>query len=550
LILIYEEITRLQFLRQLETVPIVGGINPRFSTPRGIKIGILQLFLFLAASSTIAADTDQIRQLLQKNTIDTRYTNSPRPVRQWELERFYASREYRPIWEYGDRLEQLRRAITQLRGDGLDPDNYLVPSQLTITTPLNEVVATAIWLQATIDLQFGLLSRSNIEPIWHYVDSDRGQARQALIKSMLMKIDDAEKAITSARPTSPGYQALRNAYLGLLAQSDQRPWPMLPEGKTLRPGDSSFRVSVLRERLIGEGATFKPRFDRSVFDKELSDAVKHFQFHHSLEVDGLVGKETLAALNTPRETRLGQLRANLERWRWREAEMEDTMLIVNIAGAYLRYQIDGHQVWQTRTLVGKNSRPTPALKSVVNYLTFNPDWTIPPTILKEDTLPEIRKNPNYLSRHHIKVISYNGQPVDPTIVDWANPSGILLRQSPGPRNPLGRVAIRFPNPFSVYLHDTPNKRLFGQTRRAGSSGCVRVEGAVNLTYMLIEQAGSQTPSEVDKLFSSGLKRNVRLVNGIPLLMDYWTVDVDDAGRVIYQPDIYQLDAALSKALEE
>lgn len=481
-----------------------------------------------------------------------RYSNSPQSIRPWELEKFYASREYRPIWEYGDRLAQLRRAITQLGSDGLNPNNYPLPLQQDITNALSEVTATATWLQAAVDLKFGRVSRANIEPIWHHLDNNGGQTRRALIRSMLMEIDEAEQAVSAYRPQSPAYQALRNAYLQLLAQSDNQPWLIMPTGETLRPGDSSFRIPILRERLLGKDSAPEAKYEQNTFDPELVDAVKGFQLQHSLKVDGRVGEETLAALNVSRAARLAQLRANLERWRWREAELEDTMLMVNIAGAYVRYQVDGQQVWQSRTLVGRHSRPTPALKSVVNRLTFNPDWTVPPTILKEDKLPEIRKDPDYLANHHLEVISYSGQPIDPATIDWhtPNPAGILLRQAPGPRNPLGKVAIRFPNPFSVYLHDTPNKRIFEKTRRAGSSGCVRVEGAVDLAYILIEQAGSQSPPEVDRLFSRGRKNNIGLVSGIPILMDYWTVDVDATGQVIYLPDIYELDDTLSRALAE
>ena len=495
-------------------------------------------------------DAQEIKDFLARQSAELIYTSSLRPVRQWEVQRFYASREYRPIWKYGDRRAQLEKAIASLQGDGLNPALYRVPPESEIDTPLGEVRATAVWMQAALDLRFGRLDRSQIEPIWHYFADYGDKARSSLLSSLLFKIDEPLATIESLRPALPLYQRLREEYLRRYAEQGQSSQPFVPTGRTLTPGDRGYRVKVLRERLRVEGYEFASYFGEEYYDEELTEAVRRFQYRHSLAEDGHVGPATLAALNVSPDERLGQLRANLERWRWLAPELEDTMLLVNIAGARLKYFVDGEQVWVSRTLVGRNSRPTPALKSLVTYLTFNPDWTIPPTIFWEDKLPKIQSDPQFFAENPYVVVRHDGKVLDPASVSWDKPKGILLRQRPGPENPLGKVVIRFPNPFSVYLHDTPNKALFGKARRAGSSGCVRVEEAVDLAHLIMRNAGDYFPAEVEELFRRGEKRNVNLVSQIPILMDYWTVDLDEAGRLIYQPDIYGRDHAMGRALEE
>lgn len=534
-----------QLLRQSETLPNPGRNTTHYAIALGMQLGFLTLGLLLAAPKSIALTPNALQQYLKQQPISRVYSDSPRAITQWEIEYFYASRGFRPVWSQGARLKQLQAAINDLRGDGLFPEDYPVPTPQSIGLPNNEVAATASWLQAAVDLHLGHLDRNLIEPIWR---RETQYTRRSLLTSMRGRVTQPKAALDAMRPKSAVYHKLRDGYLQSLAKQKAPPWPWIPTGETLKPGDRNERVKLLRQRLAADGENFQSLFGEDFFDTELTDAVKRFQYRHSLAQDGHVGKATLAALNIPRAKRLDQIRANLERWRWLEQDLEDNLLIVNIAGASLRYLVDGKEIWHTRTLVGRNSRPTPSLKSVVSYLTVNPDWTIPPTIFKEDKLPKIRQDQDYLEKHNLQAINYDGTPLNPATVNWDNPRGVMLRLPPGPKNPLGKVVVRFPNPFSVYLHDTPNKSLFGRARRAGSSGCVRVEDVVELAYMLMDRAGTQAPHEVDALFAGSKKRNIGLIKDIPILMDYWTVGIDANENLIYQPDIYQRDAALIQAL--
>ena len=175
-----------------------------------------------------------------------------------------------------------------------------------------------------------------------------------------------------------------------------------------------------------------------------------------------------------------------------------------------------------------------------------PTWTVPPTILREDKLPEIRRDLAFLDKHNLRVLDREGQLLDANSIDWNNPGSIQLRQDAGTHNPLGQVAIRFPNPFSVYLHDTPSQQLFGKGPRAFSSGCVRVEAVMQLVDLLL------TPAERERmqsLLASGRTHEFRLSTPLPIILGYWTAEVDGAGQLLYAPDIYARDPALLAALE-
>ncbi|MBT9531809.1 MAG: L,D-transpeptidase family protein, partial [Pseudomonas sp.] len=236
----------------------------------------------------------------------------------------------------------------------------------------------------------------------------------------------------------------------------------------------------------------------------------------------------------------------LERWRWLARDLQASGVLVNVAAAQLAYYQDFVPVWQTRTQVGRAARPTPLLKSQITRLTLNPTWTVPPTILREDKLPEIRRDLAFLDKHNLRVLDREGQLLDANSIDWNNPGSIQLRQDAGAHNPLGQVAIRFPNPFSVYLHDTPSQQLFAKGPRAFSSGCVRVEAVMQLVDLLL------TPAErerVTSLLASGRTHEFRLSTPLPIILAYWTAEVDGAGQLLYAPDIYARDQALLAALD-
>ncbi|UEB93871.1 L,D-transpeptidase family protein [Pseudomonas sp. HN2] len=464
-----------------------------------------------------------------------------------QLQAFYAQQDWMPVWaSESARLPALRAQLQLLADDGLNPNRYAVPASPPQDGELcADIDISRHYLQALQDLHYGRLLQSHFEPLWH-VDGPPTDRQAQLLSIAVPGVNDIAAAFDLARPHLPQYQSLRQLYAAQRLQALPQ-WQPVGNGPLLRPAMEDQRVPELARRLYSEGylADVIVTPDNA-YDDVLVEAVKHFQASHSLQADGVVGPGTIAELNISPLTRRDQLRVNLERFRWMAQDMEPSSLVVNVAAAELTLYQGGQPVWQTRTQVGRAERQTPLLKSRVTRLTLNPTWTVPPTIWKEDKLPEIRKDQTFLSRQNLQVLDANGQPLAAADIDWDNPGNILLRQDAGPRNPLGQMVIRFPNPFSVYLHDTPSKALFEKGPRAFSSGCVRVEHPLQLRDLLLSPAEK---TRTDTLLASGTTHEFRLSSPVPILMTYWTAQVDSSGHVRYAPDIYSRDSALLVGLD-
>lgn len=243
-----------------------------------------------------------------------------------------------------------------------------------------------------------------------------------------------------------------------------------------------------------------------------------------------------------------QLRVNLERARWLLSDLPETYVLIDIAGYRAYYRRPSGEVWESKVIVGKPYRRTPAFRSQIDVLTLNPTWTVPPTIFKNDIAPKARKDAaGTLKQKHLRAIDGQGQDVPLSSIDWDNPRSVILRQEPGPQNPLGRVKISFDNPYLVYLHDTSNPERFDDETRAGSSGCIRVENAVTLAQMLIEDSDTESDPLEERL-ADGKTRDVKLAHTVPVILHYWTVRIADHGEVQFQDDIYDRDSKLLAAL--
>ncbi|MGV8836826.1 L,D-transpeptidase family protein [Cellvibrio sp.] len=287
-----------------------------------------------------------------------------------------------------------------------------------------------------------------------------------------------------------------------------------------------------------------------VFDEYLVEAVKKFQREQYLEVDGAIGPATRAALNVSVQSRIDQIRVNLDRARWLLHNIPPEMLLVDIAGFKITYFKASQPIWRSRVQVGMAYRTTPIFKSEVNYITLNPTWTVPPTILRKDVLPKVRKDINYLREHNIRVLDSSGKQLDPAAIDWYKPGNVTLRQDAGEDAALGKAVIRFPNSYAVYLHDTPHQKLFNKSQRAFSSGCIRVERALELVELLLAETPSWDSAAINKALATGKTRNVTLAKRVPILLAYWTVDAISETQIAFKPDIYARDAKVLAALNK
>jgi murein L,D-transpeptidase YcbB/YkuD len=469
------------------------------------------------------------------------------------LQAFYAQRNGQPAWQNPEQLLQLREQLAQLADDGLQPSDYALPSLVAKNyaeqRDCAELLTSHSYLQALLHLRRGRLQQQRLEPLWRSPEHRNPDLQLATLSLALLHLPAPAAAFASARPAIVQYQRLRNAY----AQQRQQPlkqWPTLPGGPLLKPAGKDARLPALRTRLIAQGylaADLTTSIDAldSAYDGATQAALQRFQVEHGLNPDGILGPASLTELNISASMRREQLRANLERLRWLADDLREAEVLINVAAGELQVQRHNQLLWRSRTQVGRAERQTPLLTSRIERLTLNPTWTVPPTILREDKLPAIRDDISYLERQQISVLDRDGNPLDPYSIDWDNPGAIRLRQSAGSHNPLGRVALRFANPFAVYLHDTPSQQLFSKAPRAFSSGCVRVEAVDTLLAWLLN------PDELEQVqarIASGNTQQYYLQRPAPLLIAYWTAEATRDGELRYYTDIYNRDARLIQAL--
>lgn len=489
----------------------------------------------------ISAGVSQCGVMASLRSVDTRQT----------LLELYQHNAFAPLWDDPRQRAALRQQLLQLADDGLVPEEY----SLALTAiPAAEVCAelrlSRSYLLALEHLSLGRLPPPAHEAPWLSEDA-LPVTLPSVIELALSGLQAPALAFDRARPDLPLYRDLRRAYSLLDKQAVD--YPQFPDGATLKPGMEDSRVPLLVEHLQADGyldaSAAAPASPDSVprYDEQMRLAVQRFQADHGLEADGLVGPKTMAALNLTVAQRLQQVRINLERLRWLAVRSSAYMLLVNIAGGNVWLYRDQQLVWQSRVMTGQPRRPTPLLVSRIDRITLNPSWTVPPTILREDKLPAIRRDPDFFRKNDLQVLDAQGNRLDPEQVDWLRPAGVLLRQPPGPANPLGQLVFRFANPFSVFLHDTPSQQLFAKAERNLSSGCIRVEDATGLAAHLFADTGAAPRDDLALPEAGARTREVSLPNGPQLIVGYWTAEADATGRLRLLQDPYGRDSTLMAA---
>jgi murein L,D-transpeptidase YcbB/YkuD len=428
----------------------------------------------------------------------------------------------------------------------LESPNELTPERRArIEILLSDSVVRLAYSQV-----FGKVNPYGLDEEWNYRRGQRDMSPEGALV-VLLKSPSPGDEIDHFIARGPFYNALRDAHERYRAIEADGGWPVVPDGDTIRLGDADPRIAVIAERLAATGDIESAESVGNRLREYLETGVRRFQSRHGLEADGIIGKGTLAAMNVPASERVATLKINLERIRWLADDIEDEMIVVNIAG-FEAYLVSGHQpVWSTRVQVGRPYHKTPVFRDEITYIAINPTWTVPYSIATKEMLPKLKKDPTYLASRDFDVKDRNGNIVDSTQIDWQSLSRgnfpYTLVQRPGPSNALGRVKFMFPNKYAVYLHDTPSKYLFERAGRAFSHGCIRTQNPFDLAELLLAPQGWDRQRIQETLDSKKLT-NVVLEKPMPVLLVYLTARADPDGTVHFFDDVYERDQRVAEAL--
>jgi murein L,D-transpeptidase YcbB/YkuD len=481
-----------------------------------------------------AAIADQLREL-GNGKFDHVISNKKDRM---QIDAFYSGRNYKPLWITDGKANDSAKAAIAYLGhvgaDGLFPSDYPVPNFASLSTPADlanaELELTASVITYAHHASIGRVAFSRVSADIEY---DRPAPEPADVLASIADAKDVASALDAYEPHTPGYLALKAKLAEIRAGKGDNGKPAIANGPVLKIGMQDNRVPELRERLgvLGDGGT--------TYDKALAEAVKKFQKEHQIAVTGTLTAATVDAIDGPRPDHVEDvIIANMERWRWAPHDFPNTYVIVNLPDYTLRVMHDGQQVWKTKIVIGKPDTVTPIMTADMKFITVNPTWNVPPSIINHEYLPALEQDPTVLDRMGLKIAR--------------NPDGsVHIWQPPGDGNALGRIRFNFPNKFLVYQHDTPDKYLFAYAKRAYSHGCMRVQDPARYAEVLLSLVrpnDGYTEERIKKMFGPN-EVNIDFPQFVPVNLTYQTAFVDSEGKLEFRDDIYGRDKALLAILK-
>ncbi len=471
------------------------------------------------------------------------------------LRGFYAARGYAPAWsgpdgngeDSGLELKALAvyRALASADTEGLEPADYHVREIAALADASAEparvdrdLLITDGLLRYASDVSTGRLSPQQTDERTSPrlgLDIPRYMASAALLSP-----DAFAALLTTLPPSTPEYRALGDMLASLRSLVEAGGWQPLPDGPTIHPGAHDPVIPALRLRLLAEHRIASPTrpiaaANTDLYDKQLVAAVSLFQAQHGIKPDGVIGKDTRAALDVPAEARMQQAVVNMERQRWIDIPDIGRAVEVNLAAYSLKVYQDGQPIMTMPVVVGTADNQTPILSTQITTVVLNPNWTLPPKVIKE-ILPQIRADSDYLSGRGIARHESDGH--------------VRLIQPPGPTNPLGHYKFVMPNDQDIYLHDTPDAAKFRYALRAYSHGCIRLGKAADLAALLLDDRLANLPESLETLTETWETHHIALSRPVPVSLVYRTAWLDSNGHLVLGEDSYGRDARLWKAMHK
>jgi L,D-transpeptidase YcbB len=456
------------------------------------------------------------------------------------VETFYQARSLAPLWlDKGLENARAKAVITRLKdadADGLDVNDYKTPNFAGMSADAlaeADLKLTQTVLTYARHVQAGRFPYTRVSV---NIELPQAPPDPADVLAKIAGAADAGKVLEDFSPPHEAYKRLKAELAQMRGKGDAG--KMLADGALLKlnakaPMEDA-RVPLLREKLglAGDAADLK-------YDAKLAEAVKKFQRANELPATGNVDAKTVKELNgPPRDKSIDMVVSNMERWRWYPRDLGSAHVVVNLPDFMLKVMHNGSQVWTTRVVIGKPDKSTPLLTETMKYITINPTWNVPPSIVYGEYLPALQQDPTVLERMGLKLVNNRD-------------GSVHIYQPPGEANALGRIRFNFPNRFLVYQHDTPDKHLFAHDARAYSHGCMRVQDPAKYAEVLFNIARPSenwTADRIKKMFGTG-EQDIQLPVPIWVHLTYQNAFVDDAGKLQIRRDVYNIDSRTMAAIK-
>lgn len=493
------------------------------------------------AYSNLFLDTSALTKYISGENIPSKIARRMRS--------FYNARNFQFAWFSSDGLTEQARgfwnlhdyvttydADTSLKDKSLQKtmDNLIAEESLAVSASSRNFVNTELklthhFIQYMLNnYEKGYVKRKEME---RFIPLKKQDAL-TLADSLINKKHKDDKYFEDVNVS---YKGLKDQLVKYADIAKKGGWPEIKFTKGMsKKGGSSPMIAAVKKRLQLSGDM--PAGDTSsVFNDSLQNAIRVFQERHGLTPSGTLTEATVKEMNVPAITRLQQLLMNMDRMRWMAAEPKGNLIVVNIP-AFVMHVYEGTQkVFDMAVVVGKEGHNTMMFNGDLNQVVFSPHWNVPPSIVRNEILPAMDRNSNYLSSQNMEVVSNDGElPV--------------IRQKPGPGNALGKVKFLFPNSFNIYFHDTPSKSLFEKDKRAFSHGCIRLKEPEKMANYVLRNQPEWTPEKISEAMNSGEEKFVKVKDPIPVVITYYTAWVDEMGNLNFREDIYGHDKKLAEKM--